>query len=127
MQRTTYAGHVIDLEGMLDAFEKVLAGPEARVARGPELVETARRRLARHALEYTRAALDGGRGAQEPIEEYLAFASRVWPAVRQTRTWRALQRRASGEPASHLVPAASRLAADLRWRARWRRWRWSGV
>jgi hypothetical protein len=130
MQRTTYAGHVIDLEGLLDAFEKVLVGPGARVSRGPELFEKACRGLAGYALEYARAAYDHGRASEEPVDEYTAFAARVWPAVQQTRTWRALQRRAAAEPgrrAGGLTPAASRLAVDLRWRVRWRRWRWSGV
>lgn len=130
MQRTTYVGHLIDLEGLLDAFEKVLVGPGAQVARGPELFHEASRGLAGYALEYTRAAYDNGRIHEEPVDQYMAFAARVWPAIRQSREWRALQRRAATEPGRRdrgLAVVTGRLAADLRWRVRWRRWRWSGV
>ena len=37
MQRTTYAGHSIDLEGVYDAFEKVLVGPGLQLADGEAL------------------------------------------------------------------------------------------
>ena len=129
MQRTTYAGHVIDLEGLLDAFRTVLLAPGSGVADGEELFATARRSLAVFALEYARSAADHGRAAEEPIEDYLAFAARTWPASRETRTWRAISRRTSVHPGrlDRGLVAARRLAESLKWRARWQRWRWTGV
>jgi hypothetical protein len=130
MQRTTYAGHVVDLEGLLDAFEKVLLAPGSRVADGEALFATARRSLAACALEYARSAADDGRAAEEPVEDYLAFAARVWPATTGSRKWRAITRCIAAD-AGHgdrgVAPLARRVAEDLRWRARWRRWRWTGV
>ena len=130
MQRTINAGHVIDLEGRLDAFEKVLVGPEALVRDGHELFAQAKRALAMAAIDCARSACDRGRSAQEPVDDYLAFAARTWPPVRETRRWRAVSRTASGEirradgsPGS----AARRVVEDVRAKVRWRRWRWTGV
>jgi hypothetical protein len=127
MQRTTYSGHAIDLEGRFDAFEKVLVGPEARVAGGDKLLETAKRALATSAVEVARSAYD--RGREEPIDDYLAFAARVWPASRSTRGWRTLARRdaAKPQPLDRSLVAARRVSENLKWRARWPRWRWTGV
>jgi glycosyltransferase involved in cell wall biosynthesis len=130
MQRTTYAGHAIDLQGRLDAFEKLLVGPDARVPGGAALFATAQQALAGAALDYARSACAHGRGDREPIDEYLAFAARLAPSVSETRKWRAITRRASADPRSvahGLESRARRLAEDLRWRVRWRRWRWTGV
>ncbi len=129
MQRTTYAGHVIDLEGRLAAFEKLLVGPAAPIAGGAELFARAQQALARSALAYARSAYDHGRADAEPVAEYLAFAARVWPAARETRQWRALQRLTAGPGRGERVPGAfaRRVAEDLGGRVRWRRWRWSGV
>jgi hypothetical protein len=130
MQHTIYAGHVNDLEGRLDAFRKVLVAPGARVARGEELFATARQALAHSALEYARLAYEHGRAEQEPVAEYLAFAERVWPAARQSRRWRSVQRR-SGVAVERfergLVWKGRRLASDVQTRLRWRQWRRYGV
>src|SRR5690349_19117269 len=67
MQRTTFAGHVADLEGRLEAFRAVLVGPRARLDRGEELFATARRTLAIGALRYARLAYEHGRTDQEPV------------------------------------------------------------
>ena len=130
MQRTTYAGHLNDLEGRLDAFEKILVGPEARVPDGEELFETAKRALAASALECARSAFDHGRATQEPVDDYMEFAARMQPDVRKTRKWRSLGRSAAADPCRvdrGLVLVARRIVEDLRWRVRWRRWRWTGV
>jgi glycosyltransferase involved in cell wall biosynthesis len=130
MQRTTYAGHAIDLEGRLDAFEKLLIGPQAQVANGEALLATAKRALALLALGHARSAYAHGRAGDEPVDEYLAFAVRMWPSLPGSRKWRAMMRRASADACDihrGLEARSLRLAEDLRWRVRWRRWRWTGV
>jgi hypothetical protein len=130
MQRTTFAGHVKDLEGRLDAFRKVLVGPGARLARGEALFATARRALALAALDYARLAYEHGRADQEPVEEYLGFAERVWPEARQLRKWRSVSRRAKQDPSrlDHgLTWKARRVLGDLDKRVRWHQWRRSGI
>jgi Glycosyl transferase family 2 len=130
MQRTTYAGHLTDLEGRLEAFRAVLVGPRARVDRGRELFATARRAVALSALRYARLAYEHGRADREPVAEYLAFADRVWPDIRGDRAWRAVQRRAVLDPeriARGPGWKGRRAVEDLENRVRWRRWRWTGV
>ena len=132
MQRTTFAGHVNDLEGRLDAFRKVLVGHTARLDRGlgEDLFATARRALAVAALEYARLAYEHGRAESEPVEEYLAFAQRVWPEARSLRKWRAVARRARHDPARierGLTWRTRRRVDDLDRRLRWHQWRRSGV
>ena len=132
MQRTTYSGHVIDLEGRLAAFEKVLGSSSSsgsRVPRRDEMMATARRSLALASCQYARLAYEGGREDLEPIDEYLAFAERVWPEVRGAREWRQVQRRAAagGSRLQTVVAPGRRVSTDVMRRLRWRRWRWSGV
>ena len=130
MQRTTYAGHLIDLEGRLAAFEKVLTVSERRVPRSDHLLETARRALAASAIAYARSAYAHGRAGTEPVEEYLAFAAQVWPPVRRTRRWRATCQRAEARTprlTRRVSATVRRVVEDLQGRVRWRRWRWTGV
>jgi hypothetical protein len=130
MQRTTYAGHSIDLAGVYDAFEDALVGPGARVADGEPLLATARRALARSAIDCAGSARDNGRAGHEPVHEYLDFAARMLPPEQWSRWSRAAARRAAdrvSQPDSGLAPAARRAFERLRWRVRWQRWRWSGV
>jgi hypothetical protein len=130
MQHTLYAGHLNDLQGRLSAFEKVLAGPHARVARGEELLATARQALAASALKYACLAYEHGRADVEPISDYIGFAERVWPDARSSRRWRAVARHASRRPVEleHGLRWKSRRAIrDLEQRIRWHRWHWTGV
>jgi hypothetical protein len=119
-----------DLEGRLDAFRKVLVGPEARVPGGAALFATACQTLANSALDYARLAYEHGRADVEPVAEYLAFAERVWPQARGTRKWRAVERRAamaSDRLERGLAWKGRRLAGDLETRLRWRQWRRYGI
>lgn len=130
MMRTTYSDYGFDLEQRLAAFERVLLDRSGSLPDPARLHALARRSLAAAALEAARSACDHGRLGQEPVEEYMAFALRVWPEVRGTRRWRALAR-AVGAGGGRALGAwgapARRVLEDLRWRVRWRRWRWSGV
>jgi hypothetical protein len=130
MQRTAFAGHAIDLEGRLAAFEKVLGGPGKPAARSEAFYERAKHALAASALECARSAYDHGRAADEPVDAYLAFAARVSPATRQTRKWQSIARSALTDSPHRdrgFGPIGRRLVHDLTWRVRWRRWRRTGV
>jgi glycosyltransferase involved in cell wall biosynthesis len=128
MQRTRHAGHLVDLQGRLDAFEKALVGPRSRLDQGDELFATARRALAVAALDYACVAYEHRR--PEPVEGYRAFAERVWPRARELRRWRAVDRRADAGRARlerGWKWRSRRAARDLESRLRWRKWRRSGV
>ena len=129
MQRTLHAGHLIDLEGRLAAFQKVLVGPGASVPGGEELLAGAKAALAAAAVQYARSACDHGRADVEPVEAYLEFAGRVWPEVRGSRGWRAVTRSVGDRSRLEhgMGPTTRRFAEDLQGRLRWRRWRWTGV
>jgi hypothetical protein len=130
MQRTTYAGHAIDLEGVLDAFEKVLVEPGARVAGGEALFATAKQALAASAIDCARSAQDNGRGADEPVQDYLSFAARVWAPSAESRSWRTVAQRSCNRsvlPERGPALTARRAVERLRWRVRWQRWRWTGM
>jgi glycosyltransferase involved in cell wall biosynthesis len=130
MQRTVNAGHLIDLEGRLDAFRNVLVGPQARVAHGADLFDAARRALAITALGYARTAYDHARHDHEPVDAYVDFAARVWPEAKRHRRWRAVQARAQGDLSSlrlGITARARRLTDDLEGRIGWRWWRRYGM
>ena len=130
MHLTQHLGHAIDLEGRRAAFEKALVGFDARVPRGQELFAMARRALAGAALECARSACDHGRAEIEPIDQYMDFAARAWPAIQRTRAWRALERRGERDArAVHRSPAAwsRRLQESIVLHLRWRRWHWTGT
>jgi glycosyltransferase involved in cell wall biosynthesis len=130
MQRTLFAGHVNDLNGRLEAFEKVLLRAEARPADGDVLFAQARQALAKAAVMYGREAVRCGRGHIEPVEEYLAFAKRQWPEAQAWRRWRALAERSprsSPVPRAAVARAVRNGVADVTRRMRWRRWRWNGL
>jgi len=130
MQRTVYAGHLTDLEGRLLAFESVLLGSEPALPNGAHLDQQVRRALAASALDWVVWAYDEGRTADEPIDDYIEFAQRVYPNTDRLREWRTLThiRRVGPERAAKGLPVAGRkVIRDLNHRIRWRRWRRSGV
>jgi hypothetical protein len=130
MQRTVYHGYLTDLEARLAAFEKVLLPAEAPPANAGELLARARRALARAAVKRAWVAFHHDRAQLEPVDDYLAFAERVWPDARGWRKWRAMSERSPGVPpmAAHRAARLARNGVmDLEGRIRWRRWRWSGV
>jgi Glycosyl transferase family 2 len=130
MQRTSYAGMALDLEGRLAAFEKVLVGNGDRLRRRDELLTTTKRALAAFAVAHARSAYDRGHAEAEEIDACLAFAANTWPAICRTRRWRALVRRTERGPSPAdrgVGPMARRALDDVMSRARWRRWRWTGI
>lgn len=130
MQRTVYAGHLRDLEERRAAFASVLIGARRARADGPALYRAACRALAASAVDRACRVLDAGTSAVEPVDDYLAFAVEVDPAVVRTARWRAAQRRRSHGTSTGGRAAAARarlVGRDLADRVRWRRWRRSGV
>lgn len=130
MQRTTYAGHVIDLDGRLDAFRKVLRDPSGGIADAESLLERVERAIACAALDLACSAYAHGRAELEPISDYLDFATRVWPGVDRTRKWRKVAGAASTGSQHRdrrLALSAGRLSESINERVRWHRWRWTGV
>ena len=130
MQRTVFAGRLHDLDARLAAFEKVLLHSAARPADGEELLARARRALADAAVSHAWNAFHCDRAQLEPVDEYLAFATRVWPQARAWRKWRVMsERSAEASPLSrHPVARLARTGViEVKGRTRWRRWRWSGV
>jgi glycosyltransferase involved in cell wall biosynthesis len=130
MQSTYPYNSTADLEQRLSAFENVLIRAKAFVPNGDSLFAAARKALAASALERVRSAYDRGRSSEEPVEDYMAFAVRVWPGVNKTLRWRLLVRCAAvDDRVNHRCAAAllvARVAAGLRWRVwRWRL-RWTG-
>ncbi len=129
MQRTTYAGHVTDLEGRRAAFASVLLSSAHPMASGPGLYAEACRALAGDALDRACADHDYGTATPEGDQQLMDFAVRVYPPAPSLRAWKALHRRMTppAVPPAAMTAACHRLARDLNWRIQWRRWRWSGV
>ena len=97
MQRTVHAGHLTDLEGRLLAFQSVLLSTEpgapgrAAVRPGPPCPRLERPRLVRPGLRRGPA----GRGA---LDDFVAFAERIYPEADRLREWRTLHRRRAAGP-----------------------------
>jgi hypothetical protein len=129
MQRTTYAGHLTDLEGRRAAFASVLLSTTQPMPGGPALYAEACRALAVDALDRACADHDYGTATPEGDEQLLAFAARIYPGAQSLRGWKALHRRMAppAVPPAAMTAACHRLARDLNWRIQGRRWRWSGV
>jgi glycosyltransferase involved in cell wall biosynthesis len=120
-----------DLEQRLSAFESALIGPKASVPHGDALLAMARKRLATFAVKRALSAYDHGVSSEEPVEDYRAFAVRVWPEVNTTRRGRALARCGAADDVRMnrgWAAAARRVEEDLRhlvwhlvwrWRRRW--------
>jgi len=130
MMRTTHPlNSLADLDQVLAAFETALIGPRASLPNGDSLFASARKALAASALGCARSAYDHGHSIPDPVEDYMAFASNVWPGVSKTWRWRVVARCApadGGQVNRGWDAAALRLAAALRSRGRARRCRWIG-
>jgi hypothetical protein len=129
MTRSVFAGALTDLEERLRTFDLFFDAWGARIADSETLRATARRTLAREALQdcinaYANRYVDDAR-----IAAQLDFAARAWPAVHTLPEWRALQRRRTVGPRwAPLVPPfyLRGRARSLRWRFFEQRARWSG-
>ncbi len=128
MQRTTYAGHLIDLEGRRAAFDSVLRSTDHPLPDGDACTSrpcapwpsTPSTELAPIMTRVHGPRVGpGSHGLRLP----------VWPEAPSSREWKALQRRLR-RPRARRPPCRSpvrRIARDLNGRVRWRRWRRSGV
>jgi hypothetical protein len=118
MQRTTFADRRHDLASTFRSFESALTAPTAPT-HAPELLGLARQAVALNSLAWARKAMESDTAA-----DYGRLAEELWPGVRSTRAWRRYQRALSSQAGPS---SGSRAIEDLRFRLRWKRWRWSGV
>lgn len=130
MMRTTYPlNSLADFQQTLSAFEKVLVGPNASVSNGEFLFAIARKALAASAVGNALGAYDHGRFSKALLEDYMAFAVRLWPGVAKTWRWRLARSAAArdGRVNRGWGVAVRRVAEDLRWDIKRRRRRWAGL
>jgi hypothetical protein len=129
MQTTCPLNSLTDLEETLSAFEKVLVGPKASVSNGDSLFATARKALAARVVGHALGAYDRGRSSEAPLDDYMAFAMRVWPGVNKTWRWRLARSAAAHDRGASRGwgIAARRVAVDLKRSLQARRWRWNGL
>jgi glycosyltransferase involved in cell wall biosynthesis len=129
MQRTVNAGHLTDLQAHRDVYATLFAEAGNKLP-VPQLGPLASRALALNAIDKASRAYDEGRGADEPVSDYVALALDVYPDASGLRQWHTLQRRLKQSPdhAATLPGARARRAWRGLWdRVEWRRWRWSGT
>lgn len=93
MQRTVNAGKVRDLQARRAAFEAVLVDAGSGVPGAARMLQTVRARLAGEALDEACRIFDRGLGPDEPLDEYVGFATATSTEARALASWRALQRR----------------------------------
>lgn len=115
---------VSDLYDRRDAFTVLFDGPAANLDGSGEMLETARRALAREALSRACHEYDRGRGRFGAVAPLIAFALETYPPCRETRHWRALERRMALARISDGVPWLAPAAVGRRVRHEWdyRRW-----
>ncbi|MBF9233909.1 glycosyltransferase [Microvirga alba] len=119
----TAHGKLIDLRQRWQSFEAVFSGAGHDLPERDQLFQTARRTVARHALDYANYAY--ARGFRDfPVDEYERFAHEVDAGVRDTKSGRALARRKRlGMTSLPLHPLWAPSAAALRLSELARRWR----
>lgn len=126
LQRTVNAGTFFDLSSRRAAFDTVFAGVAGELPDAEQLHDLARRTLAGNALDRACRAYDRGRTAQDPVEEYIAFALDTWPRARELSEWASLERRRSlgaarvARDPRFVIGAIVRRAIEETSRLRWR-------
>ena len=129
MQRTIYAGFLLDLKARYEAFHSAFEGRAGRLPGAGFLFETAKRSLALTAMGHACQAYDRSRAEHEPIEGYCEFAQSIFPAVVHTRQWRALKRYQQRKPGIFLMTVHRGRARIREATEYWagRRWSRTGV
>jgi Glycosyl transferase family 2 len=129
MQRTVFAGALIDMKGRHEAFVGALQGADDRMRSAGDLLRIARHALARQALDYAAAALRAGTADRTAVEALRDFANSLQPGVTKTRRGRALDRlmRQQPVPMSGIDNWIQHLSHRVRRYLEWRRWSRTGV
>lgn len=119
----TPKGQLIDVKQRWHSFEAIFAGVGCQVDGAVNLLRTARKTLAKQALEQANYAF--ARGFKDfPVDEFEAFAKSIQPSVESTRTGRALaRRRRLGMVPLPLHPLWAASAIAWRLKEHVRRWR----
>jgi hypothetical protein len=126
MQRTVHAGLLFDLRGRLAAFQSAFDKEAGRLPGAERLLVMATRALALTAIRHTLKSFECGWPLAEPTEDYKNFARSLYPAVIDTKEWRALnEHEQKGRSQMYVILARS--INDIQSRITWRRWRRSGV
>lgn len=99
LQRTVNAGVWFDLRERRAAFDAFFSGLGRQLPEARRLHLLARRALAGNGLDRACRAYDRGRTAEEPVDQFVAFALDTYPEARQLPEWEALERRRSVGPA----------------------------
>jgi hypothetical protein len=130
MSRTVHGGVFTDVSERLRALDSVLSEYTAMLPDASRMSDVAHRAIAREALSHAISAFARGITEQEPVDDYMALASKTWHNADRLREWRVVSRLNSAEKIT--LPGRTSLTVgealrNLRYRLLWRRWNWTGV
>jgi hypothetical protein len=135
MHMERYSGAVRDLSERYLAFEILFTDDAAHLPPSDDLLDKARRGMAREALMTACRAYEHGQAhvdtdAVAELEQLAALAEQIWPECRTTPLWRRYQRhvaRARLGKAPVVPPRVVAFADHALVHVGWRRWRRSGL
>ena len=115
---------VSDLVDRKDAFDVLFSGTARDLKQSGKLHQKALRALSLEALSRAAHRFDRRREDPEETDSLMEFAANAHPLFRQTRQWRALQRRRSLGPLLRKIPLFHGVAAARRLKYEYEYWRW---
>jgi hypothetical protein len=130
MSRTIHHGLLTDVSERARAVDTLLSECSTLLPEVNRMSDIAHRALAREALSHAISTYTTGAVDQGSIDDYLALALKIWPDAERLRDWRLACHLNSADTLTfwrRLSLAGRETLRDLRWRLRWRRWRWSGT
>ena len=130
MSTTVNGGLLKDITERLRAIDSLFAEYSPALPDAVRMAEDSHRTLAREALEHAIHAYARGVAGQEPVGDYLALAGRVWGKSEGLRSWRLARRLHTAKrvpPALYPSVMARETLRDLKYRARYYQWKWSGM
>ncbi|HEX2700641.1 MAG TPA: glycosyltransferase family A protein [Acidimicrobiales bacterium] len=125
MSRTQFSGVVTDLAGRLAAYDAFLRSYDTTAEHARLLRTAACRSLAAQALYHACDLQQAGRADDAvPLVE---FARSIYDDVDRLPTWREFRWRDPNGPREAVLRKVLTTRRQYKERARWHRWRWSGV